>query len=450
MTVKANILVVDDEKNIREGLRISLSREGHVVLTAGDGLEAIKVLKKEEIDVVITDLKMPNMDGETLMQTILKDFFNIPVIVLRGDGSVENAVKSMGEGAYDFITKPLNLDKLSLIVARAISQRKLIIENRALLSKLEYSGKTKLLGKSAKMMKIFEKIEQIAPTKASVLIQGDNGVGKELVANMIYDLSNRNDKPFIKVHCAALSENLLESELFGHEKGSFTGAIKTKKGRFELADGGTIFLDEIGEISQTLQVKLLRVLQERVFERVGGEESISVDVRLISATNLDLKKEVSEGRFREDLYYRLNVIAIEVPSLKERREDIPLLVSYFIGEFSRENNKVINNISPRARAALYSYDWPGNVRELRNVIESSVVLCRDQQIDLEDLPPGIANQGDSENILKLEMPQSISDIEKKVIISMLKITNGNKSKAAELLGFTRKTLHTKIQDYKIE
>jgi len=356
----------------------------------------------------------------------------------------------MREGAYDFITKPLNLDKLSLIVARAISQRKLIIENRALLSKLEYSGKTKLLGKSAKMMKIFEKIEQIAPTKASVLIQGDNGVGKELVANMIYDLSNRNDKPFIKVHCAALSENLLESELFGHEKGSFTGAIKTKKGRFELADGGTIFLDEIGEISQTLQVKLLRVLQERVFERVGGEESISVDVRLISATNLDLKKEVSEGRFREDLYYRLNVIAIEVPSLKERREDIPLLVSYFIGEFSRENNKVINNISPRARAALYSYDWPGNVRELRNVIESSVVLCRDQQIDLEDLPPGIANQGDSENILKLEMPQSISDIEKKVIISMLKITNGNKSKAAELLGFTRKTLHTKIQDYKIE
>ncbi len=450
MDVKANILVVDDEKNIREGLRISLSREGHNLYCAGDGIEALDILKKEPVDLVITDLRMPNMDGETLMRTILKDYFNIPVIVLTGHGTVENAVKSMREGAYDFITKPLNLEKLSLIVERAISQRKLIIENRMLLSKLEYSGKTKLLGKSAKMMKIFEKIEQIAPTKASVLIQGENGVGKELVANMIYDLSNRNDKPFIKVHCAALSESLLESELFGHEKGSFTGALKTKKGRFELADGGTLFLDEIGEISSTLQVKLLRVLQERVFERVGGESSISVDVRIVSATNLDLKKEVEEGRFREDLYYRLNVITIEVPSLRERREDIPLLVSHFVGEFSKENNKIINNITSRVRAALYNYDWPGNVRELRNVIESSVVLCKDQDIDMDDLPPAISNQSESENILKIELPQTITDIEKKAIIATMKITAGNKSKAADLLGFTRKTLHTKLNEYSIE
>ncbi|MCK4799226.1 MAG: sigma-54-dependent Fis family transcriptional regulator, partial [Spirochaetes bacterium] len=287
--MKANILIVDDEKNIREGLKISLTKDGHNIFLACDGVDALKIMKVEEIDIVIADLKMPNMDGGILMKEILKKYFNVPVIILTGHGTIENAVKLMRDGAYDFLTKPLNLEKLSLIVVRAISQRQLMIENRDLQSKIKHSEIGKIIGKSDKMVNIFEKIEQVASTKASILIQGENGVGKEVIANMIYELSNRKDKPFIKLHCAALSESLLESELFGHEKGAFTGAIKTKKGRFELADGGTLFLDEIGEISPKIQVKLLRVLQERSFERVGGEETLHVDVRIISATNLDLK-----------------------------------------------------------------------------------------------------------------------------------------------------------------
>lgn len=450
MSNKANILVVDDEKNIREGLKIILQRDNHNVFLAQDGIEAIRILEENEIDLVVTDLIMPNMDGEELLSRILKNYFNVPVIILTGHGTIEKAVKLMRDGAYDFLTKPLNIEKFVLIVKRALSQRELIIENRNLQSKIKHFEFGKIIGKSEKIIQLFNKIEQIAPTKASVLIQGENGVGKEIVANMIYELSNRKNKPFIKVHCAALSETLLESELFGHEKGAFTGAIRTKKGRFELADGGTIFLDEIGEISPNIQVKLLRVLQEKQFERVGGEETITVDVRIISATNLDLKKEVEEGRFREDLYYRLNVISLYIPPLRERKEDIPLFISNFITEFSKENNKVITEITPRAKNALINYSWPGNVRELRNVIESAVVLSNDSIIDLDDLPPYISNYNETENILKISLPASLEEIEKNAIISTLKLTNGNKSKAAELLKITRKTLQNKIADYKVE
>jgi len=449
MKLKGNILIVDDEVNIREGLKISLIRAGNNVFTAQDGLEALKVMDDEEIDVVITDLLMPNMDGNALLKKILADYFNVPVIILTGHATIENAVELMRKGAYDFITKPLNLEKLNLIVERAISKRELIIENRDLQSKLKTTEAGKIIGKSDKMIKILEKIQQIAPTKTSVLILGENGSGKEVIANFINDFSNRKDKPFIKVHCAALSESLLESELFGHEKGAFTGAIKTKKGRFELADGGTIFLDEIGEISLNIQVKLLRIIQERKFERVGGEETISSDVRIISATNLDLKKQIEDGKFREDLYYRLNVIQIEVPPLRSRREDIPLFISNFISEFSKENNKVINDITNKAKISLINYNWPGNVRELRNVLEASVVLSKKEVIDIDDLPPYIANSGESENYLKIDIPEKLSEIEKKVIINTLKITNGNKSKAALLLGITRKTLLNKINDYRI-
>lgn len=450
MSNKANILVVDDEKNIREGLKIALQRDNHNVFTAIDGLDALKALEENDIDLVITDLIMPNLSGEELMVKVLKNYFNVPVVILTGHGTIETAVKLMHDGAYDFLTKPLNIERLSLIVKRALSQRELIIENRNLQSKIKNFEFGKIIGKSEKIIQLFNKIEQIAPTKASVLIQGDNGVGKEIVANMIYELSGRKNKPFIKVHCAALSETLLESELFGHEKGAFTGAIKTKKGRFELADGGTIFLDEIGEISQNIQVKLLRVIQEKQFERVGGEETITVDVRIISATNLDLKKEVEKGNFREDLYYRLNVISLYIPPLRERREDIPLFISNFISEFSKENNKVITEITSRAKNALINYNWPGNVRELRNVLESAVVLSSDSIIDLDDLPPYIANQNESENILKINLPTTISEIEKNAIISTLKLTNGNKSKASELLGITRKTLQNKIAEYKLD
>ncbi len=446
----ANILIVDDEKNIREGLRLALIKDGHNIFLASDGREALTTLQNNEIDAVITDLKMPNMDGEQLMKIIIKDYFNVPVIILTGHGTVEGAVQAMREGAYDFITKPLNLDKLSLIVSRALSQRRLIIENRNLQSKIDNLGKGEIIGKSGKMEKIFDIIQNVAPTKSSVLILGENGVGKELVANLIYELSKRNDKPFIKAHCAALSESLLESELFGHDKGAFTGAIKTKKGRFELADGGTLFLDEIGEISPQTQVKLLRVLQERSFERVGGEETLNVDVRIISATNLDLKKEVEEGRFREDLYYRLNVVQIDVPPLRERREDIPLMTSKFISDFSKENNKIIKEITTKATTCLYNYQWPGNIRELRNVIESAVVLCKGDVIDADDLPPHIRNEEESGNLLKVELPTTMKNIEKKAIMATLKITNGNKSKAAEILDLNRKTLHTKIAEYDIK
>jgi len=383
------------------------------------------------------------------MKVIIKEYFNVPVIMLTGHGTVENAVQAMRDGAYDFLTKPINLEKLSLIVSRAISQRQLIIENRNLQSKIETYGNLKVIGKSEKMAKIYEIVELVAPTKSSVLILGENGVGKELIANMVNEMSKRFDKPFIKVHCAALSESLLESELFGHEKGAFTGAIKTKKGRFELADGGTLFLDEIGEISPQLQVKLLRVLQEKTFERVGGEETIKVDVRIISATNRDLKAEIEAGRFREDLYYRLNVVQITVPPLRERKEDIPLLISNFISDFSKENTKIIKDISSKAKTALYNYDWPGNVRELKNVLESTVILCKNQIIDIDDLPPYLKKE-ESENILKIEIPASMKDIEKQAIISTLRLTKGNKSKASELLELNRKTLHTKLTEYEIK
>ena len=449
MKLNGNILIADDEKNIREGLKISLLKDNHRIFLAEDGIKALKIINEEDIDVVIADLKMPNMDGAELMKKILNDFFNIPVIILTGHGTIENAVELMREGAYDFLTKPPDLEKLSLIVERAMSKRQLIIENRELQNKIKSSELGKVIGKSDKMLKVFEKIEHVAPTKSSVLIQGENGVGKEVVANMIYELSNRKNNPFIKVHCAALSESLLESELFGHEKGAFTGAIKTKRGRFELADNGTIFLDEIGEISQNIQLKLLRIIQEKSFERVGGEETLNIDVRIISATNLDLKKEVEKGNFREDLYYRLNVIQINVPPLRNRKEDIPLFISNFISEFCRENNKIIKEITNKAKTALINYEWPGNIRELRNVLESAVVLSKDQVIDIEDLPPYIANYENSSKIFKIEMPSKLELIEKNAIISTLKITKGNKSKASELLGITRKTLQNKLSAYNI-
>ena len=450
MNIEANILVVDDEKNIREGLRLALKKDGHNMFTAENGEAALDIMRSQDIDVVITDLKMPVMDGDALMKKIAADYFNVPVIILTGHGTVETAVQSMRDGAYDFLTKPLNLEKLSLIVSRAISQRRLMIENRSLQSKLErYSGGD-IIGKSEKMMKILEVVEQVASTKASVLVLGENGVGKELIANMIYKLSNRSDKPFIKVHCAALSESLLESELFGHEKGAFTGAIKTKKGRFELANGGTLFLDEIGEISHSIQIKLLRVLQEKTFERVGGEETIKIDVRFIAATNKDLKKEVENGNFREDLYYRLNVVQINVPPLRDKKDDIPLLTSKFISEFSKENNKIVKEVTTKAQTALFNYDWPGNIRELRNVLESAVVLLKKQVIDIDDLPPYIRNDDDHGKMLKVEMPATMKDIEKRAMIYTLKLTNGNKSKAAELLDVNRKTLHTKLNEYDIK
>lgn len=443
-----NILIVDDEKGIRDGLKLFLKREGHLMFTAEDGKDALEILEKNDIDLVISDLRMPHINGDELLAFIKKDYPGVKVIILTGHGTVENAVEAMRNGAYDFLIKPLNLEKLGLIVKRALSQRQLEIDNRLLKKKLNVFSK-QMIGKSDKMIKISNLIEQVAPSKTSVLILGENGVGKEVIANLIHDFSNRKSNPFIKVHCAALSENLLESELFGHEKGAFTGAIKEKKGRFELANKGTIFLDEIGEISPNIQVKLLRVIQEKSFERVGGEKTINVDVRIIAATNRNLKKEVEEGRFREDLYYRLNVVQITVPPLRERKEDILLMMSSFIQNFSEENDKNIKEITKKAKTALYNYNWPGNVRELKNVLEAAVVLSKDGVIDINDLPPYLKNEDEQGNFLKIKMPATMDEIEKEAIISTLALANGNKSKTAEMLNMNRKTLYAKLNELEI-
>jgi DNA-binding NtrC family response regulator len=450
--MKFNILIVDDEKNIREGLGKALELEDYNILLAADGREALTVINSEEIDLIITDLKMPEMSGEELLKKVSSAYPTVPVIILTGHGTIESAVNAMRDGAYDFITKPLNLDRLSLLVRRALANRELILQHRALQDEINLIGErnryAKIIGKSSQMRRVMEVVEQVAATKASVLITGESGVGKELIADAIHNLSPRKDKPHIKVHCAALSESLLESELFGHEKGSFTGAVARKRGRFELAHMGSIFLDEIGEISQSVQIKILRVLQEKRFERVGGEETQEVDTRIISATNRDLKAEIEKGNFREDLFYRLNVVNIHVPPLRERKEDVPLLATVFLREFAEENGKMIEGIDHKAHLALYNYSWPGNIRELRNSIESAVVMCKGNIITVEDLPPSVVT-GEEGTYIKIDLGVSLEEAERVIIESTLNYCNGNKSKTAEVLGIGRKTLHRKINEYDI-
>ncbi|HOJ99040.1 MAG: sigma-54 dependent transcriptional regulator [Treponemataceae bacterium] len=445
--MKFKLLVVDDEKNIREGLAEALHLDGHEVVLAADGDEAYNRFQKGDIDLVITDLRMPGMSGEELLRRITSESPGLPVIVLTGHGTVENAVDAMRNGAYDFLTKPVNLDRLSLLVKRALQNRELFIQHHRLEEELERSRDiTTIIGKSPAMRKVYDTIRQVAPTRASVLITGESGVGKELVADAIHELSPRKGKPLVKVHCAALAATLLESELFGHEKGAFTGAVARKRGRFELAHEGTLFLDEIGEIDQNVQIKILRVLQEKKFERVGGEETIEVDVRIVAATNRDLKAEIEKGNFREDLYYRLNVVNIHVPPLRERKDDIPLLVAAFLREFARENNKNIEGIDNRARQALYSYEWPGNVRELRNCIESAVVMAKGSVITLDDLPPTVANSQGARHI-RIPLGTTLAEAEKIIIRETLAAQQGNKSKTAEVLGIGRKTLHRKLAEW---
>ncbi|MFW5715288.1 MAG: sigma-54-dependent transcriptional regulator [bacterium] len=451
--MKFSILIVDDEKNIREGLGRSLEMDGYEVLLAEDGKQGWNLVNEEHVDLIIADLKMPGMSGEELLKRISSAYPTIPVIILTGHGTIESAVEAMRNGAFDFVTKPVNLDRLSLLAKRALSNRELVLQHRTLqeeVERLKSRRKTgEIIGKSSQMQKIMQMIEQVAATRASVLITGESGVGKELVADAIHILSNRKDNPYIKVHCAALAESLLESELFGHEKGAFTGAVSMKRGRFELAHTGTIFLDEIGEINQQVQIKILRVLQDKKFERVGGEKTQEVDVRVISATNRELKSEIEAGRFREDLFYRLNVVNIHVPPLRERKEDIPLLISAFLQEFSEENQKNIEGVDPRARLALYNYHWPGNIRELRNCIESAVVMTKGNIITYDDLPPTVTSGSDADYV-KIEVGSSLEDAEREMIRATLHRENGNKSRTAEVLGIGRKTLHRKIQEYKLE
>ncbi|MBQ1181375.1 MAG: sigma-54-dependent Fis family transcriptional regulator [Treponema sp.] len=448
--MKFTVLIIDDEENIRNGLAANFELEDYEVKTAANGKDGLDLVAKGDIDLVITDLRMDGISGEEVVKRVTTETPGIPVIVLTGHGSIDAAVEAMKSGAYDFLTKPLNLDQLNLIVKRALENRELSLQHKLLKEEIESSAcLEQMIGRSAEMQKVFSMIKKVAPAKASVLITGESGVGKELVANAIHNLSGRKDKAFIKVHCAALSESLLESELFGHEKGAYTGADSMQKGRFELAHGGTIFLDEIGEINQNVQIKILRVLQEKTFERVGGEKSISVDVRIVAATNKNLEEEVKAGRFREDLYYRLNVVHLKVPSLKERKDDLPLLIDSFIKKFAAENEKEIIGIDSKAKAALLKYDWPGNIRQLQNCIESSVVMSNGKQIKLEDLPLSVSEYTGQEAI-SIPMGISLEDAEKIIIMQNLSANKGNKSKTADILGIGRKTLHRKLNEYGLE
>jgi DNA-binding NtrC family response regulator len=448
--MKFTVLVVDDERNIREGLAEALALEGYEVAAAADGEEALTILGREEVDLVITDLRMPKLAGDALLKRLVAEWPAVPVIILTGHGTIETAVQAMRDGAYDFLTKPVDLERLGLLVKRALSTRELSLRYRELREEVERKSQfATVIGRSALMRRVFDRVRQVAPARSSVLITGESGVGKEMVAEAVHYNSPRRDKALVKVHCAALAESLLESELFGHERGAFTGAVARKRGRFELAHLGTLFLDEIGEISAGVQVKLLRVLEERRFERVGGEETIEVDVRIIAATNRDLPKAIAAGTFREDLYYRLNVVSIEVPPLRERREDIDLLVAAFLKEFSEENGKRIEGVDAKARAALLAFDWPGNVRQLRNTIESAVVLARGPVIGLDDLPPNMRGETGGSSV-SVPVGATLAEAERDLIRATLAREGGNKSRAADILGIGRKTLHRKLQEYGLE
>ena len=444
------ILTIDDEENIRNGLADNFELEGYNVLQASNGKEGLAIIAKGGVDLVITDLRMDGISGEEVVQHVTTENPGIPIIVLTGHGSIEEANKAIKAGAYYFLTKPLNLDHLNKIVKNALTERSQQLKIKELQERLKHNQNTDdMIGKSAELNKVRAMISKAAPTKASVLITGESGVGKELVARAIHNQSQRKDNAFIVVHCAALSETLLESELFGHEKGAFTGADSLAHGKFELADGGTIFLDEIGEINLSTQIKLLRVLQERSFERVGGEKTINVDIRIVAATNKNLEEEVRAGKFREDLFYRLNVVRIEMPALRERKDDIPLLMHGFLKEFNIENQKNILGFDNRAKSAILKYSWPGNIRELRNCVESAVVMCTKDQISFDDLPSTVRSGCD---ISAITIPAGITmnEAEKIIITENLALNNGNKTKTAETLGIGRKTLHRKLIEYGIE
>ncbi len=443
MKKKVKILVVDDEAIIRESLRDWLSDVGHQVLTAEDGPHALEIIEKEKPGIAIVDLVMPGMDGIELLKRAKGISPSIEVIIITAYGSIPTAITAMKEGAYDYIEKPFCPEKAELLIDRLVEHQGLLEENISLHQKLEERYRFEnIIAKSPKMQQVIEVIKVVAKSNATVLITGESGTGKELVARAIHSHSYRKDKPFIAVSCAALPESLLESELFGHEKGAFTGAHAQRRGKFEIANRGTLFLDEIGEMSANIQVHLLRVLEEKEFTRVGGNELIKVDVRVISATNKDMKKAIASGQFREDLYYRLNVVTIELPPLRERKEDVPLLAQHFLKKFAVENQKEITGFSPEATDFLLKYDWPGNVRELENAIERAVILAKNSDVDAADMP--------QENLLlshSAPASKSLREVEKNHILNVLSQTGGNYSEAARILGVSRVTLYNKMKNF---
>ena len=456
MDLQPTILIVDDEKHTRDGLRRLLENE-YDAYVAADIAGASDVLEREQIDILLTDLRLGNENGMTLIDRALKMPHPPICIMMTAYGSVDIAVEAMKRGAYDFVTKPLNLDKVEMLIARALGARKLEQENRTLRQQVdERYGLENIIGESAVLREVLDTIRQVAPSSANVLIEGESGTGKELAAHAIHNLSRRNKAKFVAVHCAALSPQLLESELFGHEKGAFTGAHERRIGRFEQANGGTIFLDEVAEIDASTQVKLLRVMsEERAFERVGGNQTLRADVRLIAATNKNLETLVRQGRFRDDLFFRLNVVRITMPPLRERKEDIPLLIRGFLRHFCKANEKTLVDLTADAMDALLTYNWPGNVRELRTAIEHGVVMATGPKITVRDLPTALRQAASAvlprgisaaKAFGEKSSPLDIRETEKKLIMQALAATNGNVTGAAKKLGISRRTLHRKINE----
>lgn len=444
--LKRKILVVDDEPDIVETLKFRLEAQGYEANGVSSGEEAIQKVKEADFDVVIADLKMPGIDGLGVLKAIKKIDAELPVIILTGHGTIETAVKTMREGAYDYILKPLQQEELKKAVSNALKMYRLVGEKRYLQQKLRASYNFgNIIGNSPKMEEIYRLIQKVAPTASTVMIYGETGTGKELLAHAIHFNSLRRERPFVAVNCSALPETLLESELFGYRKGAFTGAYTDKAGRFELADEGTIFLDEIGDMNPSLQMKILRVLQEREFERVGGTKTTKIDVRVIAATNRDVEKAIKEGTFREELYYRLNVVPIHLPPLRERMGDLSLLTEHFLQKYNQETGKKVQNISPEAMDSLMRYDWPGNIRELENVIERAVILSDGESIVPEDLslnPSHIEPFMEAKDNLK----EALGEYEREHIIRILAKTDKNKSRAAQALGVSLSSLYRKLEE----
>ena len=446
MEQKDIILVVDDDHVHRTMLRTLLSGWGYDIIEADDGDTAVEMVRERPFDLILMDIRMIRVSGLEALGIIRDINPSIPIILMTAYSSVETAVEGLKKGAYDYLTKPLDFDELRLAMERAMDHTKLREENRLLRASLDtHFDRSNIVGRSSAMEKLLGLVAQVSEADATVLITGESGTGKELIAEAIHFNSPRKERPFIKINCAAITESLLEAELFGHEKGSFTGADRRKEGKFRQADGGSLFLDEVSEMSQAMQVKLLRVLQEREITRVGGDEVITVDVRVIAATNKNLLEAVTAGHFREDLFYRLNVITLQVPPLRERQEDIALLALHFLTVFAEKNNKVIKGFTPRAMDRLLKYEWPGNIRELMNVIERSVVLSRSEYLDEDALSLTERHEATSNDVTAGTLP--LEEVEKATIIKTLKATGGNKSETARRLGITRRTLHQKLRKY---
>ena len=450
MTAKARILVVDDDATMREALRDTLGAEGYGVVAVANAIHAIAELERQETDLVLADLTLPRVSGLELLDSVRRQWPGIEVIVITGQGSIETAVDAIKRGAYHYVTKPFTPDEILHLVGQALERRRLVHRKERLEEELSLvRGMHQLVGHSEPMRRIHEIIQTAAGSDATVLIQGESGTGKEIIANAIHAQSRRSRGPLVKMNCAAVPETLLESELFGHEKGAFTGADRRRIGRFEQADGGTLFLDEVCEMHPRLQAKFLRGLQEREIERVGGSGTIPVDVRIIAATNRDLQKALEEGMLREDLYYRLNVILLRVPPLRERMDDVQMLAMHFLRKYAAREHSSMSAISDEAKEVLISYSWPGNVRELENAIERAVVLGKGEQLQAQDLPPQLHRRGDDERPL-IPAHLTLEEIEKLAIAQALRLTGGNKSEAAERLGIHRTSIYDKMRRYGIE